>query len=467
VIALLASLLVVTGAADDALVRLELVADAEEFYVGQPIAVRLRLAVDETRFAERSIALFQRPLNLQLGLRWPAEIRGATLQPPVAPSSAERRSLVLDDEVVEAAVVGERVEVGGTFTLLEIERDWIAEEPGEVEIPAPQLDFVLATRFREDLVRGRVPLDRVPVKSRGPEKRMRVLPLPNEGRPDSFAGAIGRFTITAEASAREAKVDESLKLRVTLEGDGNLATLRPPRFAFPGFYVYGVIEEEGESRRAASNGARRRRAFVCDLAPESADVTAVPPLSFSFFDPSPPPGYRTIATESIPLRVVADASGREPRSRAKPRRRDERPFKTSTVVLAGVAAALLVRAVLQRVRSRRGRGARPDGELGPAAAFRARVAQREGELGPALRAFLSARLRAAGSTFEVGEVAGGEAELAAHLASAGVPADLAQRTLALLDRLAAQRYGGAAEPAGALRSEALQLVDELDARLPS
>lgn len=52
---------------------------------------------------------------------------------------------------------------------------------------------------------------------------------PLDGRPDSFIGAIGSFTVVSELSPTTARVGDPLTLAITLKGKGLLSDAQPPR----------------------------------------------------------------------------------------------------------------------------------------------------------------------------------------------------------------------------------------------
>lgn len=60
-----------------------------------------------------------------------------------------------------------------------------------------------------------------------------VLPLPEEGKPENFNGAVGVFNSKVEVSKTELKANEALNLKFTFSGKGNLRFLEPPKLNLP------------------------------------------------------------------------------------------------------------------------------------------------------------------------------------------------------------------------------------------
>lgn len=71
----------------------------------------------------------------------------------------------------------------------------------------------------------------LPAKSRS--TMIEVLPLPTEGRSESFSGAVGVFTSRVEISRSELKANEALNLKITILGKGNFRFLEAPKLELP------------------------------------------------------------------------------------------------------------------------------------------------------------------------------------------------------------------------------------------
>lgn len=129
-----------------------------------------------------------------------------------------------------------------------------------------------------------------------PAFSLEVVPLPTEGQPLDFSGAVGSLSARATADARDVRVGDSIKLTVDWTGAGNLEFFDPPDLsladAFRGFQVYGRTEDKSFERRRV----------VYDLAPLSEDVTEIPPVVLSVFDPESG-RYGEVSTAPIPIRV--------------------------------------------------------------------------------------------------------------------------------------------------------------------
>ncbi|MFM8409061.1 MAG: BatD family protein, partial [Alphaproteobacteria bacterium] len=130
---------------------------------------------------------------------------------------------------------------------------------------------------------------------------LRVLPLPAEGRPADFSGAIGRFVIDASASPTSVAQGDPITQRVTIRGEGNLDRVDlAPLATDAAWKVY-----PGTSRIETSDplGVRGAKVFEQAIVPQRADLTALPPRRFSYFDPAAR-GYVSLETQPVAIAVA-------------------------------------------------------------------------------------------------------------------------------------------------------------------
>lgn len=131
--------------------------------------------------------------------------------------------------------------------------------------------------------------------------RMNVLPLPSEGRPPDFSGAIGQFEIRTEVSPKKAEPGEPVTLKVMVSGRGNFEAMGPPELVHAeGWRVYDPVDSFQPSP-GDPIGFLGEKTFEFTLVAER-DQRATPPVRFSFFDPEAG-AYRTL--EAPPVAVAA------------------------------------------------------------------------------------------------------------------------------------------------------------------
>jgi hypothetical protein len=134
------------------------------------------------------------------------------------------------------------------------------------------------------------------------EQFLEVQPLPDSGRPDGFAGAVGTFSLAAAIDRNSIPAGDGIALRVRLEGQGNLL-LMPDIIIpdFPGIRVFpsGRSQTIFPSERDVIGGGLT---WDYVLVPEMPGPHMLPPLSFSFFD-ADRGEYATVTTGEISFRV--------------------------------------------------------------------------------------------------------------------------------------------------------------------
>lgn len=303
---------------------LELVPSPTRVVEGQPFRLELRFGWD----AEARVNL------ADLLLPWWGELSGVVeLASPDQAQSAR---------TVEGVTVNGRVRVlveetaprsvdGREFRSLRLVKTYLPGRPGTLEFPRSFLEFgELQSGGPFQAARKKTWFAEAPALS------IEVVPLPSEGQPFDYSGAVGSLAVRASADTRDVVVGDSIKLDVVWSGSGNLEFFQAPDLArldaFDGFRVYGRTEEKSVDRRAVTY----------DLAPLSDAVTAIPPVELSVFDPATN-AYETLATEPIPIRVRA-LEGRssllsEARESFAPDVRDIDPRPLSPATDGGALAA--------------------------------------------------------------------------------------------------------------------------------
>ena len=131
----------------------------------------------------------------------------------------------------------------------------------------------------------------VPVTTR----RLEVRPLPDEGRPEGFSGAVGRFKIKMEATPVEVMPQDIVELRLTLAGTGFLGDAVP---ALPALDP-GLFKTYPATVKRDVDGARL--VISQSVIPLSTNAVEIGPARLPFFDAST--GVYTNAA-TAPIRLV-------------------------------------------------------------------------------------------------------------------------------------------------------------------
>ncbi len=131
-----------------------------------------------------------------------------------------------------------------------------------------------------------------------------VWPLPAEGRPESFSGAVGACSWDVDVRPTELAAGEPVTITMTIRGDASLETVQAPPLRYgPEFRVY----EPRLTSRVDPAGDPRERVFEQIVIPRDDSAREIPALSFSYFDPETGT-YRTLTRGPFPL-VVRPITG--------------------------------------------------------------------------------------------------------------------------------------------------------------
>jgi hypothetical protein len=136
-----------------------------------------------------------------------------------------------------------------------------------------------------------------------------VLPVPTQGAPPAFTGAVGQYTIQATAAPAEVTVGDPVTLKIQISGRGPLEGLQlPTQTAWQDFKTYPA---EGKVAFADNLGMSGVKTFEQVVIPQNHEIKALPPFEFSFFDPEVR-AFRTVSSPTLALKVRPAAGGAGP-----------------------------------------------------------------------------------------------------------------------------------------------------------
>lgn len=126
---------------------------------------------------------------------------------------------------------------------------------------------------------------------------VKVLPLPEFGKPDTFSGSVGRYNILAKVNKNNLKVNEPFVLTITIKGDGNINTISEPSVDLP-----DDIKKYSTSIKTTVDSFISSKQFQCVLIPLMEGEKTIPKIVFSYFDPDLKE-YKEISTKQISIKV--------------------------------------------------------------------------------------------------------------------------------------------------------------------
>ncbi len=131
-----------------------------------------------------------------------------------------------------------------------------------------------------------------------------IVPPPDEGRPPTFAGAVGRFDFTVTAKPTSVAVGDPITLTLTIDDESqpptDLAVLSPPPLEeVPALVADFRIAGDPPAGRVP---APRRKTFTQTIRATTADVTRIPAIPFAYFNPDLEQ-YATVVSDPITIDV--------------------------------------------------------------------------------------------------------------------------------------------------------------------
>ena len=133
-----------------------------------------------------------------------------------------------------------------------------------------------------------------------------VQALPADGRPESFAGAVGNFNIKLSAEPHEVRVGDPLTMKVELRGSGNFDRISAPKLAnAKGWKSYPASAQFVPADSAGIEGVKT---FTQALIPQDALVKELPTVEFTYFDPLTIK-YVTLSPESPMVAILPPEQG--------------------------------------------------------------------------------------------------------------------------------------------------------------
>src|SRR5437764_10265190 len=132
---------------------------------------------------------------------------------------------------------------------------------------------------------------------------LNVKPLP-PNTPPNFSGAIGNFTMTADAKPKSVQVGDPITVTATISGRGNFDRMNGPSLEDErGWHKYPPSSKFKQDDDVGISG---EKAFETVIAPNQ-NKTAIPSLTFAYFDPIKET-YVTLRSDPVAITVEGGAA---------------------------------------------------------------------------------------------------------------------------------------------------------------
>jgi hypothetical protein len=328
------------------LARVALETTRDTYFVGEPFEVRVAFELEREFLTTRLVQLFQRALDVPVQVSAPfLELEGLRRYP--GQGDARGASFALGEQIERAARLPERSLDEHAMAPFVWTVRVAATQVGELLLPAPSMRLAYATRFEDDFLQGRKAVDRRDGRVRGRERRLTILALPEEGRPLDFSGAVGPFTLAATLEPSELALGEHCRLTLRIRAAASESSLdfEPPRLD-----DLAAFALTGQQVERAGGVLEARYDLV--LRSAAAEFPAIP---FSFFELTPPAGYRV--AHSLPIPLVTRNTPAEAAAELDAQPKPTAPASGRGAMIgllggAGLLAAVLVAALAWRLARR-------------------------------------------------------------------------------------------------------------------
>jgi hypothetical protein len=133
---------------------------------------------------------------------------------------------------------------------------------------------------------------------------IQVKPLPLQGRPSNFTGAVGQYNVSAQVEGTQFPVSQPFTYKIRFEGQGNAKAIELPAMEWPdGIEVY---DTKNDSRFFKDGNSFKE--FEVLLIPRKEGPMEIPGVHFSFFNPKTGQ-YEEKQTESVKLTILPAVAG--------------------------------------------------------------------------------------------------------------------------------------------------------------
>lgn len=177
------------------------------------------------------------------------------------------------------------------------------QQSGTISIKGTEMDVVVQIPVQQ---RARSIFDvfdnyrKVNIQLTSPPVNIEVKPLPS-GKPASFSGGVGEFTMSSSISSNNIKANEAVTITVKINGTGNMKLVRNPEVKFPNDFEIFDPNPTLNTRTTAA-GVSGTKTIEYMAIPRFGGEFEIPPISFSYFDLKNGT-YKTITSEAYKLNV--------------------------------------------------------------------------------------------------------------------------------------------------------------------
>ncbi|APY08278.1 BatD protein [Winogradskyella sp. J14-2] len=176
------------------------------------------------------------------------------------------------------------------------------QKTGKLKLEPLVLDITVEVPTGRANIFGQQIMTQVPKTVTAGSRTINVKPLPEQGKPSDFKGAVGDFDFKVTTSKNQLDATESLQAKIEVKGRGNLKLFELPKLNTPSsLEVYEP--EHNENVRTGLGGMQGSISDTYTIVPQYRGKYPIPPISFSYFDLKSET-YKRITSDEIIIDVV-------------------------------------------------------------------------------------------------------------------------------------------------------------------
>ena len=176
------------------------------------------------------------------------------------------------------------------------------QKTGKLSIEPLTLDVSVEVPSKRRDVFGRLMMTTTNRTVTAGKRTIDVKPLPINGRPDDFSGAVGGFEFNMTSNKNTLKATEAFDLKLEVSGKGNLKLFKLPKPNLPNALE---IYEPEHSEKVSTNlsGMRGSISDTYTVVPNAQGQYPIPKVSFSYFDLNTKT-YKTLTSNDLVVTVT-------------------------------------------------------------------------------------------------------------------------------------------------------------------
>lgn len=176
------------------------------------------------------------------------------------------------------------------------------QKTGKLSIEPLTLDVSVEVPSKRRDVFGRLMMTTTNRTVTAGKRTIDVKPLPSNGKPNDFSGAVGSFEFNITSNKNTLKATEAFDLKLEISGKGNLKLFKLPKPNLPS--ALEVYEPEHSEKVSTSlSGMRGSISDTYTIVPNAQGQYPIPTVSFSYFDLNTET-YKTLTSNELVVSVT-------------------------------------------------------------------------------------------------------------------------------------------------------------------